>query len=53
MKKFDPEKELSKIQNKDKVIFSNKSKFKGLFVPVLIFFCSCLVRILFGSFILH
>lgn len=45
MKKFDPEKELSKIQNKDKVIFSNKSKFKGLFVPVLIFFCSCLVMI--------
>lgn len=44
MKKFNPEKELVKVQ-KDKKISSNSSKLSNMYVPLLVVACSCLAMV--------
>ena len=41
MKKFDPDKELAKMQNKNQSIF-NASKINNMYVPILVIACSIL-----------
>ena len=38
MKKFDPDKELSKVQNKNQSNF-NASKINNMYVPILVIAC--------------